>query len=227
MYQGIATKCLTGVVRLSYAHLNEPYSNNGGEAKYGVTLLIPKSDVATKADFDAAIESAAQNGTRDKWNGVRPPVLAIPLYDGDGVRPSGEAFGEECKGHWVITASSKTKPEVVHVSNINVPLAPTDVYSGMFARVTVNFFAYNANGKKGIGCGLGNVLKIDDGEPLGGHTNAATDFGDVAVQTVQQPMTSQAAAQPVYPQYQQPMPQQPVPQIDPITGQPVGSVYGM
>ena len=99
---------------------------------------------------------------------MRYPVI----YDGDGTRPSGEPFGPECKGHWVITASSKQKPQCVHISNVHADLLPTDVYSGMYARVTVNFFPYDASGNRGVGCGLGNVCKTRDGEPLGGRANA-------------------------------------------------------
>ena len=55
MYQNDAMKVLTGEVRLSYANLTTPRAaQQGGEPKYSVTLLIPKSDAATKADIDAA-----------------------------------------------------------------------------------------------------------------------------------------------------------------------------
>lgn len=42
--------------------------------------------------------------------------------------------------------------------------------------MSINFYAFNSNGNKGIACGLGNIQKIRDGEPLGGRTNAADDF---------------------------------------------------
>ncbi|SCJ38858.1 Protein of uncharacterised function (DUF2815) [Anaerotruncus sp. 2789STDY5834896] len=177
MYQNQATKCLTGEVRLSYANLLEPRAPlNGGEPKYSVTLLIPKSDTATKADIDAAIQAAMRDGKDKKWGGVMPPQPKIPLHDGDGVRQSGEPYGPECKGHWVITASSKQRPGVVD-ANIQPIIDPTEIYSGMYGRVTINFFAYASNGNKGVGCGLGNVQKLRDGEPLGGHASAESDFG--------------------------------------------------
>lgn len=235
MYQNIATKCLTGRVRLSYCHLTEPYSNNGGEPKYSVTLLIPKSDTATKADIDMAMQAAADNGVKGCWNGARPAVYKNALiYDGDGVRPGGEPFGEECHGHWVITASSKKKPEVVHGSNLNVQLLPSDIYSGMYARVTVNFFPYNSSGNKGIGCGLGNVLKLEDGEPLGGGASAASDFAglETAGTAFAQPQYPPAQPQyqaPTQPQYQALVPgtQQSFGAVDPITGQPYTNIYGL
>ena len=184
MYQNIATKVLTGECRLSYVHLSQPYANpnqQNAEPKYSVTLLIPKSDQATYNDIvksrDAAYEAAVQND----WKGARPQLRSLLIYDGDGVRQDGSAFGPECKGHYVITASTKRKPQVVDGSNINVELAPQDIYSGMYGRVTLNFYAFNSNGNKGIGCGLGNVLKTRDGEPLAGGSTAAQDFEGVSV----------------------------------------------
>lgn len=179
MYQNIPTKVLTGEVRLSYAHLSEPYANPnqaGAEPKYSVTLLIPKADTATKADIDASMKAAYEAAVVNDWKGARPQLRNALIYDGDGLRNDGSKFGSECAGHWVITASSKIKPQVVDVSNINCELAPQDIYSGMYARVTINFFAFNRNGNKGIGCGLGNVLKMRDGEPLSGGASAASDF---------------------------------------------------
>lgn len=183
MYQNIATKCLTGEVRISFEHLSRPYSNNGGEPKYSCTILVPKKDTATYNDLKNALNAAYEAGVNDKWKGSRPQLRYPVIYDGDGVRPSGEAFGEECKGHWVLTASSKQQPQVVHQSNIRVQLAETDIYSGMYARVTVNFFPYENSGNRGVGCGLGNVLKTRDGEPLSGRASAESDFKDL--ETVQ------------------------------------------
>lgn len=177
MYQNNKSKVLTGEVRLSYAHLTQPGSlQNGGEPKYSVTLLIPKSDTACKADIDASIQAAIEDGQQNKWNGAAPPSIRKPIHDGDGLRESGEPFGAECKGHWVLNARSSQKPQVVDISNIGCVLAPTDIYSGMYARVTVTFYAYSTNGNRGIACGLGNVLKVRDGEPLAGRSSAQEDF---------------------------------------------------
>lgn len=197
---------VTGRVRLSYVHLFEPYAHqSGNEPKYSATILLPKSDIATKQKIDAAINAAIQEGVSSKWNGVRPPVLAIPVHDGDGVRPSdGMPFGDECKGHWVFTASSKQAQEIIDLG-MNKIMNQTEVYSGIYARVLVRFFPYNSNGKKGIGCGLGPVQKLEDGEPLGGRISAAAAFGDApAPGYPQQP--AQPGYNPVAPAYgQQPV----------------------
>ncbi len=247
---------VTGKVRLSYAHLFTPHANQpGNEPKYSATILVPKTDIATKQKIDAAVNAAISTGVTSLWGGVRPPVLAICVHDGDGARPSdGMPFGDECKGHWVFSASSKQQQEIIDL-NMNPILNQTEVYSGMYARVSVRFFPYS-NTKKGVGCGLGPIQKLEDGEPLGGRISAAAAFGDMpagytppAPTYQQQPGFPQqpvyaATAQPVqaapaYPQQpaygQQPVqPGQPVgiqgqpTQYDPITGQPIaGPVMGL
>ena len=182
--QGNPTRVVTGEVRLSYVNLLKPRESQfGGEPKYSVTLLIPKSDFGTKQRIDAAIEVAKEQGRSNKWNGVMPPVVPIPVHDGDGVKSDGTPFGDECKGHWVITASSSIDqpPKIVDV-NLNPVLDPTEVYSGMYARVAINFAAYFSNGKKGVGCYLStNVQKTRDGEPLGAAApDASAAFGSLA-----------------------------------------------
>lgn len=230
------TNVTTGQVRLSYVHLFTPYaSKQGQEAKYSVTILLPKSDIATKQRIDAAINAAIQEGISSKWNGVRPPQVKNPIWDGDGVRQNGEPFGPECKGHWVFTASTRQQPAIVDL-NLNPIINQSEIYSGIFARVNINFFPYFNSGNKGIGCGLGPVQKIADGEPLGGQMSAEAAFGNDAGAigfgfNTPQPAYTQPAPQPnynkpnygAYPQY----PQQPV-QIDPITGKPIaGGVMGI
>jgi hypothetical protein len=194
---GDTTNVTTGEVRLSYAHLFKPYAFQAGqEEKYSTTILLPKTDTETKARIDAAIEAAKQKGAKDKWKGVIPPVCSDPVWDGDGVKRDGTPYGPECKGHWVFTARSSADypPEVVDKLG-NPIINHSDIYSGCYALVNIEFFPYNHNGTKGIGCSLGPVKKMRDGEALGGSApTAAQAFGE---------------------------PQQPQREIDPITGQEV------
>lgn len=222
----------TGEARLSYVHLFKPYASmQGQEEKFSVTVLVPKSDTDTMARINAAIEAAKQRGISEKWNGQCPPIVPNPVYDGDGVRPSdGMAFGPECKGHWVFTASAKADypPEVVDKMG-NPIINQSEVYSGMYGRVNVNFFPYAFGGKKGIGCGLGPVQKLRDGEALGGgRVSAAQAFGapqpaaQNAVgygQTAQQAIHGQQPASGNYGYTQQGY-SQPAGGINPITGLP-------
>ena len=167
----------TGKVRASYVNIFQPRaSQNGGELKYSVTLLIPKNDIATINNIYAEIEKAKQEGAQKVFGGNIPPMCKTPLYDGDGVRPSGEYFGEECKGCLVMTASAKMQPSIVGLDMQNI-INPAEVYSGCYIRANINFFAYNTNGNKGIGCGLNAVQKIEDGEPLTARVSVEEAFG--------------------------------------------------
>lgn len=172
------SKFVSGEVRFSYLNIFEPKASSyGGDAKYSVTILMPKSDTASKQRLDAVIAQVRQEAVSEKWGGVNPPLVQIAIHDGDGVKPnSGEPYGDECKGHWVLTASSKTPPDAVD-QNLNPFVTKTELYSGCYGRVGINPFAYNSNGRKGIGFGLNTIQKLRDGEPLGGgNYSAASDF---------------------------------------------------
>jgi hypothetical protein len=166
------TKVVTGVVRLSYANVWEPKSINGGAEKYSVSLIIPKADTKTLGAIQKAIDSAIEEG-RGKFGGKVPSkaTLKLPLRDGDVDRPDDEAY-TNC---YFINANSSSAPEIVDKS-LNPILNRSEVYSGVYARASINFYAFNSNGNRGIACGLGNIQKVRDGEPLGGKTSAADDF---------------------------------------------------
>lgn len=170
------TKVITGTgTRLSYFHGWEPISINGGAEKYSVSVLIPKSDTETVSAINAAIDAAIEEGVA-KFGGKKPNKAAIklPLRDGD-VERDDEAY----KGHCFINANSTTAPQIVD-RQVKPILDRSEVYSGCYARVSLNFFAFNSNGNKGIACGLGNIQKVRDGEPLGGKSTAADDFATLA-----------------------------------------------
>jgi len=164
--------------RLSYVHVFKPHASvPGAEEKYSTTILVPKTDVDTKQKIDSAIKAATELGVSEKWGGKMPNTVFTPIWDGDGVNNSGDPFGPECKGHWVFTASAKVDypPQVVD-RRVQPITDQSEIYSGCYANVAVNFFPYLFQGKKGIGAGLGNVQKIKDGESLAGGRTAEQDF---------------------------------------------------
>ena len=166
-----STKVVTGVVRLSYEHVWEPASVNGSNPKYSVSLIIPKSDTKTLAAINQAIDNAIRDGAA-KFGGKIPPkgALKLPLRDGDTERED-EAYRDA----YFINANSTTAPQIVDRA-VQPILDRSEVYSGCYARVSINFYTFNSNGNKGVACGLGNIQKVRDGEPLGGKTSAADDF---------------------------------------------------
>ena len=169
-----ATKVVTGKVRLSYAHVWEPVSINDSKPKYSVSLVIPKSDKETIKNINAAVDAAIEEGIA-KFGGKRPnkAALKLPLRDGDTERDD-----EVYKNCFFVNANSTTAPQIVD-RTVQPILDREEVYSGCYSRVSINFYAYNTNGNKGIACGLGNIQKIADGEPLGGRTSAKDDFSSL------------------------------------------------
>ena len=165
------TKVVTGIVRLSYEHVWEPASINGSKPKYSVSLIIPKSDTKTIAAINSAVDTAIRDGAA-KFGGKVPPrgALKLPLRDGDTERDD-EAY----KGAYFVNANSTTPPQIVDRA-VQPILDRSEVYSGCYARVSINFYAFNTNGNKGIACGLGNIQKVRDGEPLSGRSTAEDDF---------------------------------------------------
>jgi len=169
-------KVITGPdTRWSYANVWEAKSINGGTPKFSVSLIIPKSDTATVTKVKAAIEAAYHEGeAKLKGNGKSiPPLTSIktPLRDGDLERPDDPAYANA----YFINANSATAPGIVDADR-NVILTRSEVYSGVYGRASINFYAFNSNGNRGIACGLNNLQKVRDGEPLGGKSRAEDDF---------------------------------------------------
>ena len=170
------TKVITGVdTRWSYANVWDPKSINGGIPKYSVSLIIPKSDKVTIQKIKAAIQAAYEEGEgKLKGNGKSVPSLSVlktPLRDGDLERPDDEAY----KNAYFVNANSATAPGIVDADRQQI-IDRSEVYSGVYGRASINFYAFNSNGNKGIACGLNNLQKIKDGEPLGGKASAESDF---------------------------------------------------
>lgn len=175
----IPTKVVTGVnTRWSYANVWEPKpSLNGGKPKYSVSLIIPKSDKDTIKKVKDAIQAAYEEGEgKLKGNGKFVPALEdikTPLRDGDRERKGDEAY----EGCYFINANSDMAPGIVDANRQPI-LERSEVYSGVYGRASINFYAFNTNGNKGIACGLNNLQKIRDGEPLGSRSRAEDDFAD-------------------------------------------------
>jgi len=169
-------KVITGPdTRWSFANVWEPKSINGGTPKYSISLIIPKSDTKTVARIKAAIQAAYQEGeAKLKGSGKTIPSITsikIPLRDGDAERPDDAAYANA----YFINANNNNKPGIVDADR-NEIIERSEVYSGVYGRASISFYAFNSNGNKGIACSLNNLQKIRDGEPLGGRSKAEDDF---------------------------------------------------
>lgn len=177
-----STKVVTGKVRFSFVNVFEAKAFGEGQTpKYSVMLLIPKSDVGTVARIKKAIDAAAQKGLSTKFGGKLPAILKTTLKDADkDMDQDGELFADkwpETANHYIINVSTTVQPQIVD-ANLNPIINPTEFYSGCYGRASINFFAYNNNGNKGISAGLNNLQKLEDGESLGSFTTAEQDFAN-------------------------------------------------
>lgn len=167
------TKVVFGPVRLSYTHLFSKYIPDGStEGKYMTNVLIPKKEKETIKALQDAIQAAKVAGISSKWGGKEPLVLDLPLRDGK------DKDEEIYKGCLFLNAKASTRPGVVD-SDRNPITDEEEIYSGVWAYVSVSFYPYSVSGNKGVACGLNNVMKFKDDERLGGRVSAVTDFAGI------------------------------------------------
>lgn len=177
----MSTKICTRLCRFSYLSVFQPRkSDDDEEAEYSVTLLIPKSDTATIQAIKAAMAEARENFCRKNGPNSLPAKPVHTLHDGDGEKDSGDPYGEECHGNWVIAVKSRQPVKLLDV-NKNPITDPSVLYSGCYGQAVINFYGYSRNGKKGISASLLGLRKIRDGEPLSGSTCTDSDFDDESV----------------------------------------------
>lgn len=169
------TNVKTGKVRLSYAKIWHPETEEGKKPKYSTAILIPKTDTVTIAAIESAVEAAKEIGKK-MWGGKIPKKLKTPLRDGDE-----EKDGPEYEGMMFLNATSPKKPGVVKIVDKKlVEITDEDeVYSGCYVRATINAYPFSNNGNDGVAIGLNNILKVADGEPLAGKPSAIDDFADL------------------------------------------------
>lgn len=167
------TTLITGEVRLSYCHLLEPASINGSDPKYSVAVLVRKDDKETLRLIKEGVDNAVQAGKTKNGEKFLAGKLKKPLRDGDDPE---ENKGDEFKGCYFFNCNSNSKPTLVD-QRMQPVTDPDVIYSGCYARVSVNFYPFDQKGSKGVAAGLNNVQKVRDGERLGGgKTDAFEEF---------------------------------------------------
>lgn len=170
------TKVVFGPCRLSYTHVFSKYSPDGDAAsgKYMTNVLIPKEEKETIKAIQQAIEAAKKAAVTSKWGGKEPKKLDMPLRDGDTDKEDDDVYS----GHFYVNAKSNTRPGVCD-KNKSPIMDEDEIYSGVWAIVSVTFFGYDVSGNRGVACGLNNIMKFKDGERLGGRASAESDFADI------------------------------------------------
>lgn len=171
-----STKVITGKqTRISYANLFEPKGYDGSKPVYSASLIIPKDDKRTLERIQSAIKAAYENGQfKLRGNGKSVPALDdinSPLNDGDKKRPNDPAYANA----FYINAKNPDQPKLFDADCTPV-INRSEIYSGIYGRASITFYAYNRNGNKGIACSLLGLQKVSDGKPLGGSVCTADDF---------------------------------------------------
>lgn len=169
-------KVITGKVRVNYPNLFVPTKlEENQEARYSLTILIPKSDIVTIENIQNAIcQSKVQ--LFEKYNEI-PDNIKTPLRDGDIEKPNNKFY----ENHYFINASSKFKPGVVD-RNLNNISNSSEIYAGCYIRASLNFYSYSNNGICGVGCGINNVQKISDGELISTNSRPEDDFSVINIE---------------------------------------------
>lgn len=182
-----ATKVLTPEFRISYPNVFQPKSAaEGQEPKYSISMIFPKAknaDGTWKSVMDSApaeMKAAVVAAIVAKWGADKakwPKGLKLPFRD--GAEKDNDGYGE---GVLFCNASGKNKPGVVSVYDKTKQITdPAEFRGGYYARATVNAFAYDKAGNRGVAFGLNNLIKIRDGEPFGNASDPETDFDSIPV----------------------------------------------
>lgn len=170
----IDTKVVFGPCRLSYTHVFAKFNPDGSDkdGKYMTNILIPKTEKETIKAIKEAIEAAKKAGIVSKWGGKEPKSLDLPLRDGN------DKEDDVYAGHYYLNAKSNTRPGIVG-RNKEPITDEEEIYSGVWCDVSVTFYPYDVVGKRGVACGLNNLMKFKDDEKLGGRASAENDFADI------------------------------------------------
>lgn len=171
-------KVVLGTHRISYVHLKEPAKfDDKAEAKYDCTFLIPKNSPDV-AKIKAAIKSMYDANKESLFKGLplTSPKLWNPLRDGDEWLEE-HPDAAEYEDVYFLKASSKSQPAAFDADKNDI-FDLDEVYSGSYCRGVIVCYPFNSNGNRGFGFYLNSVMKMEDGERLGGYAATADDYDD-------------------------------------------------
>jgi hypothetical protein len=171
----MSKKVITGRARASYVNVFRPRKNDlSGKEEYSMMVIVPKSDKKTVS----ALKDAAQGAADERWGGKPPKGIRMPLRDADReADDAGEPVQAHLKGCYFMNVKSNDKPGLVDKNRMEV-IDANEFQSGDYCRVSLNAFAYDVNGNRGVSFGLQNIQVLDKGEPLGSKARAEDEFDD-------------------------------------------------
>jgi len=167
----LKTKVITPEVICSFPYL---FEISDYTQKYGLSIPIPESDKAAIKQIKTAIGNAAENKWGAKARAQIGKKIESPLRTGNKEKEDDAIY----KDTLFFSANSTTKPGVINIDNRQITAEDDAIYPGCILRASVVFYAYDFTGKKGVACGLQNVMKVKDGDQIGGKPTAEDDFSD-------------------------------------------------
>jgi hypothetical protein len=145
---------------VNYPFLFTKKEIQNGDPRFTVTMMFDKKTDITilrKAANDALI--AEFTADKKLW----PKGLTSPFHDGD-TEPTKDGV-DEFKGIIYVDAWTKNPPLILDRRKQEI-LDKNEIYSGCYARASLNAFAYNRPEKKGVSFQLRGIQKLEDGEPF-------------------------------------------------------------
>ncbi len=175
MQETLSTKFVTPEIICSYPKLFTAEDKfNSGTEKYSLSIPIKKEDKESLARIQQCVVNAAVNKWGEKARGLQG--LKLPMTDSTG---SSRADDPVYKDTFYFSAKSTRRPGVVG-PDMQPIIDQEDIYPGCIVRASMNFYGYDWSGKKGVAVGLSNVMKVRDGDKIGGGSNAQDDFAEFA-----------------------------------------------
>jgi hypothetical protein len=173
------TMALTPECRIVWPNLFEPSSFEDSDEEVYRCMLLFEND-ADLSVMHTAIKAAAKKKFpgKDKefYRQLRKPIR-------DGMEKAVDEHGNSNPdsfyyGRKFMNVKTRFQPQAVDI--YNNPLEPDQMYGGCYVRAYLGFFGYDFRGNKGVSAGLRAVIKLKDGDPIGGgKVDTATVFADV------------------------------------------------
>ncbi len=157
----------------SYVNLASPRKVEDGDPYFGLNIVLPKT-----SPFWKEVDELTEKAAIEKFGEV-PKNLSLTRKDGDDFTDKSPTwagcFSQPCN-----RKAMHGRPDIIDLKKRKL-LDPAELYSGAFYVVTLRVAAYKfGQVKKGVSLFLQNVVKIEDGDRIGGNRSTAEDdFADI------------------------------------------------
>ncbi|VGQ12965.1 hypothetical protein SB5439_05120 [Klebsiella variicola] len=164
-------------VRIAFADIFVPKAQGDNpQEKFAATFLIPEG-----SEIEKKIEAEILAKAEAKWPGKG--AQTIKSIRGNNMRfcfrPEGEKDYNGFAGNRFFKATNVARPTIIDRDKTPLTQADGKPYAGCYVNASVEFYAYENNGK-GIACQLKGIQFFKDGDAFsGGGVASPDDFDDL------------------------------------------------